>query len=209
MILIWDNLLKRGYVGPGRCALCKISMEGTCHLFLQCPFSYAIWEAVLSFLRTFSRWEGSTVECCLKIWFKEQKAYKALPLYLFWGIWRVRNALIFEHTDYMWETCIRISSFFLERGHVTMVQNTEHIILRDVWDSFPVGFFWWGYISMDIWKWNGDIFELWWILFFQMARWLGHICHGGVVGSMGHPLLYHMDGDWRDQYFGDSKVIID
>lgn len=82
------------------------------------------------------------VECCLQVWFREHKAYRALSLYIFLGIWKARNTLIFEHkVPDVQETCIRISFDFLEKGLVTMTQNTRHITLRDVWDNFPVGFF--------------------------------------------------------------------
>lgn len=38
-ILTWNNLQKRGWKGPNRCALCKSTYEDGNHLLLTCPCS--------------------------------------------------------------------------------------------------------------------------------------------------------------------------
>lgn len=38
-ILTWDNLLKRGFMGPSCCCLCKSNSEDESHLFLHYPFA--------------------------------------------------------------------------------------------------------------------------------------------------------------------------
>jgi len=43
-ILTWDNGLKRGWIGPNRCSLCKSEMEYVHHLFIQCPFAHHVWQ---------------------------------------------------------------------------------------------------------------------------------------------------------------------
>jgi hypothetical protein len=42
-ILTWDNLLKKGWVGPGFCYLCRAAAEDNAHLFIHCHFTKAIW----------------------------------------------------------------------------------------------------------------------------------------------------------------------
>lgn len=38
-ILTWENLIKRGIIGPSRCALCGNSEETVFHLFVECRFT--------------------------------------------------------------------------------------------------------------------------------------------------------------------------
>jgi hypothetical protein len=37
-LLTWDNGIKRRWVGPNRCALCKINEESSSHIFICCPY---------------------------------------------------------------------------------------------------------------------------------------------------------------------------
>lgn len=41
--LFWDNLQKRGWTGPSRCALCFSAGEINFHLFFQCQASLQVW----------------------------------------------------------------------------------------------------------------------------------------------------------------------
>ena len=38
-ILTWDNGIKRGWIGPNRCALCKDEEEIVSHLFVSCTYA--------------------------------------------------------------------------------------------------------------------------------------------------------------------------
>jgi hypothetical protein len=42
-ILTWENLLKRGFVGPSKCVLCGLKEENVKHLFVECSFTKDIW----------------------------------------------------------------------------------------------------------------------------------------------------------------------
>jgi len=42
-ILTWDNLCKRGWVGPGFYPLCKVELESIHHLFVTCSFTRQKW----------------------------------------------------------------------------------------------------------------------------------------------------------------------
>jgi hypothetical protein len=43
-VLTWDNLRKRGFIGPSICILCHQQEETKEHLFNNCPFSQRIWD---------------------------------------------------------------------------------------------------------------------------------------------------------------------
>ena len=45
-ILTWDNLRKRGFVGPSRCHQCGDQEETTNHLLNRCSFTTIIWNWV-------------------------------------------------------------------------------------------------------------------------------------------------------------------
>lgn len=50
-------------------------------------------------------------------WKKEYKEYKTLPFYIFWGIWRSINALIFENIPLdTIRMCVNIGAYFNEIG---------------------------------------------------------------------------------------------
>ena len=44
----WDVLQKRSFQGLGWCVLCKRELESSCHLFLSCSFTTAVWRDVSS-----------------------------------------------------------------------------------------------------------------------------------------------------------------
>lgn len=46
-LLTWDNLQKRGWTGPGICALCSRDEDSVQHLFFHCT----IWKNVISILK--------------------------------------------------------------------------------------------------------------------------------------------------------------
>jgi hypothetical protein len=45
-LLTGDNLNKRGFLGPFRCALCNNSLESSDHLFLHCNFTRQVMNNV-------------------------------------------------------------------------------------------------------------------------------------------------------------------
>jgi hypothetical protein len=45
-LLTWDNGLKRGWIGPGRCSLCKSNSESINHLFIFCPYAAQVMKTV-------------------------------------------------------------------------------------------------------------------------------------------------------------------
>eukprot|EP00253_Pinus_taeda_P015536 PITA_15536 len=45
-ILTWDNLIKRGFIGPSICPNCNLHAETISHLMETCPLAKQIWEKV-------------------------------------------------------------------------------------------------------------------------------------------------------------------
>lgn len=41
--LTWDNLIKRGWIGPGICPFCFSAEEDNLHIFFHCRFAQQIW----------------------------------------------------------------------------------------------------------------------------------------------------------------------
>jgi hypothetical protein len=54
-ILTWDNLWKRGFIGPSVCHLCLQQEESMEHLLNQCSFSAEIWDQVAQIMRKTNR----------------------------------------------------------------------------------------------------------------------------------------------------------
>jgi hypothetical protein len=95
-LLFWDNLQKRGWEGPNRCALCTRDMESTLHVFVQCPFTCLLWTHITSALNVSTVWEGNDVKSCFQNWIQHNSSHTLLPSHLCWLIWRSRNAAIFN-----------------------------------------------------------------------------------------------------------------
>ena len=59
----WENILKRGFIGPGWCALCRNAKETTAHLFLSCSYCVVVWgeSCTLLGLDPMCRWEGDSI----------------------------------------------------------------------------------------------------------------------------------------------------
>jgi hypothetical protein len=94
----WDNLQRRLFFGPGRCALCKSHLETVDHLFLHCPFVREVWAFARELMPTLSDWQGNTFELALKAWLmgRGQEELRTFPFIIAWGIWITRNGHIFQ-----------------------------------------------------------------------------------------------------------------
>ena len=69
-ILTWDNLVKRGWMGPNICPLSLNDDEFVFYLFVSCSLSCDVWKKVIESLH-FSKSQGTlsmekNVEQCLK-----------------------------------------------------------------------------------------------------------------------------------------------
>jgi hypothetical protein len=95
-ILTWENLVKRGIVGPSKCVLCGNKEENINHLFVDCDFSKEIWYNIQKQLKSEGKWEGGHISDCFQNWIEKKDNIKELPSYICWEIWKQRNLAIFE-----------------------------------------------------------------------------------------------------------------
>jgi hypothetical protein len=95
-ILTWENLQQRGWVGPGRCQLCKKDYEDTTHLFIHCSFTKAIWDKIQTGKKFKNVWKGNSLAECLTNWTADKTVPSYLAALICWYIWLERNSAIFE-----------------------------------------------------------------------------------------------------------------
>jgi hypothetical protein len=60
-ILTWDNLQKRGFIGPSICHLCNQHEENMEHLLNNCTINVVIWDHATQLLRRTHRDQGSII----------------------------------------------------------------------------------------------------------------------------------------------------
>ncbi|XP_074277812.1 uncharacterized protein LOC141601427 [Silene latifolia] len=97
-----DNICKRGYCIPNRCALCLKACESQLHLFFQCEFSGQVLQAILTWqgithaplilnheLRRLSKLTGRG---------RRKKWARCALAAVVYSLWQERNARIFTDT---------------------------------------------------------------------------------------------------------------
>jgi len=51
-ILTWENMIKRGFVGPSRSVLCGGEEEKINLVMINCPFTKEVWNNILKVLKS-------------------------------------------------------------------------------------------------------------------------------------------------------------
>ena len=64
--LTWDVLRRKGREGPRRCFLCKEVEGSNFHLAVDCTYTRNVWSKIENKLQPKYKWEGYSVEICLK-----------------------------------------------------------------------------------------------------------------------------------------------
>jgi hypothetical protein len=111
--LTWDNLRKKGFIGPSICVLCSQQEETKEHLFNGCHYSQRIWDYGTQIMRKSNRNRGS-INCTIETWdniaFRNpilNLIWNLLPGFILWQIWKERNKRIFHSLpsppDATWE----------------------------------------------------------------------------------------------------------
>lgn len=95
-ILTWDQLPKRGVVGPGICLLCHDDSESAGHLFIQCPFVVSVWKHCQDALAMNVNWNLSNLNDNLQAWFVASPMFPELPFFIIWEVWKNRNRSVFQ-----------------------------------------------------------------------------------------------------------------
>ena len=105
----WDNLKRKGWVGPSYCILYKQSKESIDHLLTRGEFTLRIWKKICFILNITEVWEEENFDVCLSNWINSSKYYHSLPAVISWKIWRVRNICLFEnHLQSSFNICSNI-----------------------------------------------------------------------------------------------------
>ncbi|CAN1748138.1 Putative ribonuclease H protein At1g65750 [Linum perenne] len=103
-ISTFDNLSKRGFIGPNLCVLCRADLESVSHLFFSCNFARTVWNVFSSKVSIHGPFhivadllvEGWQTRNCSREFEKFGKFF----LHAFvWFMWGERNGRIFRDED--------------------------------------------------------------------------------------------------------------
>ena len=86
-----DNLMKKGWIGPFWCCLCKSALESVDHLFHGCSFTRKVIALIRSSLDIPYFWRESNFRHNVSSWISLGNTLKYLRLLLAWQIWITRN----------------------------------------------------------------------------------------------------------------------
>ena len=100
-VLTLDSLQRRGFQLPNRCFLCECEEESVNHILIYCTVVKALWDIVFGLVdvkwvfpgtvkEVLASWRGSFVGK------KRKKIWDAIPLCIFWTVWKERNRLAFR-----------------------------------------------------------------------------------------------------------------
>ena len=97
-LLTWDNLQKRGWIGPNRCALCYSDEEIVSHLFNFCSYAEFVWKEACTELK-YQGTSGISLEHKPKAWQKERSVclYSSFSSLFSYGFWWDRKTIIFNN----------------------------------------------------------------------------------------------------------------
>eukprot|EP00253_Pinus_taeda_P032611 PITA_32611 len=95
--LTWEVLQRKGWQGPGCCAMCQNAVESNLHMFFQCPSSMLIWYD-LSISFGFPYLIFSSVQYDFMWWSGQSESWRSLFVHACWLIWKWRNGTIFQNS---------------------------------------------------------------------------------------------------------------
>ena len=102
----WDILQKIFLEGPGLCALCKKANETIHHLFVHCSYTKTIWTEVGNLMGFNGQWQGDTVLQDFQRWWTGHHLLRVVPCIISWGIWIMRNWIIFQDIHILMEAVV-------------------------------------------------------------------------------------------------------
>ncbi|RVW30880.1 putative ribonuclease H protein [Vitis vinifera] len=100
-VLTLDRFQRRGLQLPNCCFLCGCEEESVNHILIHCTVVRALWDIVFGLVdvkwvfpetvkEVLASWRGSFVGK------KRKKIWDAIPLCIFWKVWKERNKLAFK-----------------------------------------------------------------------------------------------------------------
>eukprot|EP00253_Pinus_taeda_P022226 PITA_22226 len=101
-ILTWDNIRKRGMLGPSKCQLCEAQEETMEHLLNSCIFTARLWDIFATIFNQSDR-DKESITNTLNNWRNNFSDYEILNSawalflsFIIWNVWKERNKIIFK-----------------------------------------------------------------------------------------------------------------
>eukprot|EP00253_Pinus_taeda_P025961 PITA_25961 len=108
-ILTWDNLQRRGFIGPSRCPNCSLQSETILHLMDTCPLAAQLWEQIDRCNQRIGNRQGDIANL-LRTWPKLpyqspllNSLWNLIPGFLYWTLWKERNNRVFNNRNRPYE----------------------------------------------------------------------------------------------------------
>jgi len=102
--LTWNNLQRRGFIEPSRCALCENEIETLNHILNTCPIACALWDDMAFIFRPTDK-NRDSIGLTLSNWRITMsnnnlinRAWNLIPGAVVWILWKERNARIFKNS---------------------------------------------------------------------------------------------------------------
>ena len=137
-ILTMDQLKNRGFSLASRCVFCGNDEESLEHLFIHCPKVWCMWTAIFSL--SGGGWVCPfLVQDLLRGWLhlpmrkKDAKLGRAVPLYLFWAIWKERNRVVFDDEAFS-KSRLKSCFLFSFSSWASLMFEVEHPFVRDIFN---------------------------------------------------------------------------
>jgi len=104
-ILTWENIQKRGVMGPSRCPLCEAQEETMEHILNNYTYINWLWDYFSIIFQQTDRDKGSIINTMNK-WrkfFSENEilnlAWTFTPSFTMWNVWKERNKTFFKDEE--------------------------------------------------------------------------------------------------------------
>lgn len=80
-LLTWENGLKRGWIGPSFCVLCKSNEDSCSHPFTCCPCTEKVLSSVFKKFQAHVKWMHKELEDSFRTWLDDKQAqqFEAFP----------------------------------------------------------------------------------------------------------------------------------
>eukprot|EP00253_Pinus_taeda_P017686 PITA_17686 len=95
--LTWENLRKRNWHGPSKCAMCDSHEESNFHMFFQCQYVLQIWQ-VLANLFGFPLIAFISTQASFEWWSAQKESWRPMIIIVLWCAWKWRNNKIFKES---------------------------------------------------------------------------------------------------------------
>jgi ribonuclease HI len=150
-ILTWDNLSKRGFVGPSICMLCGEAAETMNHLLNSCPYTAQIWDQSALIMRTSDRKRDNIIDT-ITDWRDQvfqssflNRIWQLLPGFILWQVWKERNRRLFRNDSLPWHHCWNqcrlniLETLNLQHwSEKDLINNPTELLILQYWKPSPI-----------------------------------------------------------------------